>query len=649
MIYDIHTKNTSFLKISRVLLSHGVKNNKFMLVLYDETLVGVDPHSDNLTSEQKIRIYREICKNPWYFLREVSRIPVPGKLRGTEYALNLGNCAQSYAYLMNLNFISTLCRQSGKTIGHIALDVWVLNFGATNEAIVYLNKGQADSIENGKRFKDMKNLLPGFLKDMIVDKTDKDNTEEKYIAKLNNKIHIKSPPNNAESADRTGRGLTVPLIYIDEFAFINYIDIVYDALYPAFKTASENAKHNGVPYGIHLSTTPNNIDTTSGNFAYRFIENACPFCYELYDMNPTELKEYINNNSLNNFVFIKYTWKELGRNEEWYNTMCKEMASAIKVKREIDLEWPRSDENSLFTEEQLDKLFLYVKDQKYSLNIRNNIIRFYDTPDFQKKYIISCDVSGGTDQDNSAISIIDPRTFACIGSFKSPKIDTNSYYELIKDLCTLYFANSIIVIERNSYGLNIIDRLIKDPKIEPRVFREYAMRTAEKVIENGIAVKTKKKKLIYGIDTTSKSRKLMMDLLSTIVEEEPECVVSPLLFDDIKHLTVLPNNRIEAMQGFHDDILMSYLIARYAIQYGTAMQKIYGIRKVRSEENGEGSRSGMSALAMLSTIDTIEATAGSSSSELSKLVEEQQRINKQNDVPKKSSSAFFNKIAGWND
>ena len=78
MIYDITTNNRSFLVVSQQLKEHGVKNNKFMLALYDEKLVGVDPYSPDLTEEQKIRIYREIRLNKWYYLREVIRIPVTG-------------------------------------------------------------------------------------------------------------------------------------------------------------------------------------------------------------------------------------------------------------------------------------------------------------------------------------------------------------------------------------------------------------------------------------------------------------------------------------------------------------------------------------------------------------------------------------------
>jgi hypothetical protein len=63
MIYDINTTNKSFLKAASTLKKMGVKNNKFMLSLYDKSLIGVDPFSDNLTDKQKIAIFREVSLN----------------------------------------------------------------------------------------------------------------------------------------------------------------------------------------------------------------------------------------------------------------------------------------------------------------------------------------------------------------------------------------------------------------------------------------------------------------------------------------------------------------------------------------------------------------------------------------------------------
>jgi hypothetical protein len=43
------------------------------------------------------------------------------------------------------------------------------------------------------------------------------------------------------------RGLTVPIIWFDEFAFIPYVDELYTAASPAVSQASINAKMAGTP------------------------------------------------------------------------------------------------------------------------------------------------------------------------------------------------------------------------------------------------------------------------------------------------------------------------------------------------------------------------------------------------------------------
>ena len=119
MIYDIHTKNISFLKVCKLLRSYNVKNNKCMLELYDENLIGVDARSRDLTAEQKIAIYRECCRNYWYFIREVVKIPADGA--EIPYELNLGNYTLSYLKLKNQNFILILPRQHRKNYGRSSI------------------------------------------------------------------------------------------------------------------------------------------------------------------------------------------------------------------------------------------------------------------------------------------------------------------------------------------------------------------------------------------------------------------------------------------------------------------------------------------------------------------------------------------------
>ena len=395
----------------------------------------------------------------------------------------------------------------------------------------------------------------------------------------------------------------------------------------------------------------NNIDTPSGAFSKRLINEACRFTYDLYDMTEEELHEFIDLNSDNGFVFIQYSWKEIGRTEEWYNAMKKNMSNRIKVKRELDLEWPKSSDNSLFTEEEIDAIAMAVKPIIYSMTIDKYQFEFYERPDFTRNYLIGCDVSGGTEKDFSAISIIDPKTFHVIGNFKNSKIDTDNFRNLIKTVMTMYFSKGILIVERNSYGKNILDNLMKDPSIEPRMYKEFKDRTAEKITDKGFAAKkTKKKTWVYGVDTTGKSRNIMFDLLPSIINEETECITSPLLYEDIKNLIQLPNQKIQAAEGFHDDVLMSYLIVRYAIYHGKFLQQQFGIQKFASPTNGEKNTMGESALKMINRIAKIEqktnAPKDSSIAELVQIKKQEDKILEETHTNRYKS--MLDKISTWN-
>ena len=77
--YHWKTKNQSFLDLYKDLKTLGIKNNKFFLALYDTTLEDFDPFQAVVPLEMQARIVREIIINPWYYLREIARIPVDGK------------------------------------------------------------------------------------------------------------------------------------------------------------------------------------------------------------------------------------------------------------------------------------------------------------------------------------------------------------------------------------------------------------------------------------------------------------------------------------------------------------------------------------------------------------------------------------------
>ena len=114
--YDFKTKNKSFLELYQDLYKLGVKNNKFFLRLYDTDLQGVDPYSPVLPKETQIKIFIECLINPWYWLREVLRIPVDGLPievgGGVQYAIDRNNAACWYLFLNVIDHYQSKPRQS---------------------------------------------------------------------------------------------------------------------------------------------------------------------------------------------------------------------------------------------------------------------------------------------------------------------------------------------------------------------------------------------------------------------------------------------------------------------------------------------------------------------------------------------------------
>lgn len=254
--YIIHTttKNTSFIKMYSHLKKKGIRNNKFFLRLYDQDLLRVDPFSKTLTPAQKSKILVEIAKNPYYFIREIVRIPIPGGLQSFE--VHRGNLALTWAILNNLNLIVLLPRQRYKTISIICALIWVFYFGTDNTHMLFSNKELRDSKNNLKRFKDITGHFPQFIKDAILNNKDINNIENIWSKDRNNTIDTSGSPISPESADKQGRGMSIPVFWSDEFAFLKYNDIMYKAAAPAISKVSEIAERDGRPHTKIISTTP---------------------------------------------------------------------------------------------------------------------------------------------------------------------------------------------------------------------------------------------------------------------------------------------------------------------------------------------------------------------------------------------------------
>lgn len=596
--YYVHkeTSNVSFLKMYKLLGMLKIENRDFFLALYDKKLKNVDPFDPNLSLEMKNRIIVECTRNVWYFLRECVRIVGSGGT--TQYNLHRGNLALTWCAINSIDFFLELPRQNGKSISVDCILLWLYNFGTKNTVMLMMNKDHAEAKENLARIRNMRKELPEYLRfDTKFNKENKElklleNKEDAHNIKTDNKLITKPCATSKEKADKLGRGMTAAFEWFDEFAYLLYNMIIYEAASPAAGEAGRFAEAHGKPHCRMITTTPGDMQTDAGRDCFAFRNKSCNFTEDFYDWDIKEVKKFIKINSENGFTLISFSFEQLGRDMEYYDECVQQLGGNwFKIRREVLLEWVTLAEDSPFDPEDLDRL----KQLTYSNDIANKIrinkyfeLKLYDKIDPTITYILSCDVGTGSRRDYSTMAVINSRTKECIGEFCNNKVDTVDFSDIIYTIGSRIIPNSLIVIERNNVGHAVLANLIRTD-IRGKLYYEITDEPLKQKLKDGYVMDNATDSKFYGITTTETRRDQMMELLTKFVAKWTERVRTPILALQIAGLVFnkKKNNRIDHKPNEHDDMVMGYLIGIWVIYYGKNIAK-YGIMKMPDVDPATG-------------------------------------------------------------
>lgn len=577
-IYDYNTTNVSFLHVASTLKKLGVKNYRFFLKLYDEDLVGINPHDKNLSDKMKMKVGIECTKNLYYFLREVFLIPEPGK--PTRFQLHRGNLAALWAFSQNINLYLVLPRQHGKTWVAIAYATWLFNFATRNAKLLFMNKQLKDSQENLKRLKEARELLPDYLQ--LIEVYDRE--QGKMVSFTSNmgelcnyrknEIITKASANNPNRAEQLGRGLTIPWLWFDEFAFTMFNEIMWAACIPAWSKAHDSAIENNVPSSIAITTTPGDRGTPFGEYAHKVKELSGRFYDQLYDKNSADMAEWLEKSAPNRFIYIEYSYTQLGHEDpqEWYEKMVRDLNFNMpKVRREILLQWTNSTSNSPFEMDDLNELrYLTLKpSDAYSFDVIKNLrLNVYHKLDVNRKYIVSIDPSKmrGDKADNTALVVVDAETQQLCAVFKSNRIGYKEFHYFLEALITYYIPNSVIVVE-NNIGDAVIE-YIKNSKLRHLLYYEFKKQTTTDKRKDGVVQEQPTNDIVYGICTTAGNRPKYFDILFDYVANKKELIACDELVTEIETLEYKNNDRVDHAKDKHDDVTLAYLISQYVMMYG---------------------------------------------------------------------------------
>ena len=233
-IPDYKTTNRSWVRMAGLLKHMGNENHQFMLALHNPKLSGVDPFDPNLTEQQMYDIGIESSENPWYFLREIVRLP---PIAGPDPVPLSANRANISLFWLFFNHITTMLiqpRQTGKSVSTDSLMIYLMMGGAINTQVNLITKDDTLRVKNVTRLKDIIGNLPFYLN--LKTKKDTNNTEKITINTLGNVYTTSIAQASAKAALNLGRGNTIAVNHIDEIAFDNNIDITLPALLAASGT-----------------------------------------------------------------------------------------------------------------------------------------------------------------------------------------------------------------------------------------------------------------------------------------------------------------------------------------------------------------------------------------------------------------------------
>ena len=633
--FDFGTKNQSFLQTAYELKALNIKNFYFMLeVKYPNTGVqDLDPYDPNLTSEQIGAIILECKQNPWYFFREVSRVPAGGAPVPFQAYLHRSSCAMVWCYMRNIDFMVCQPRQTYKTTWIIILLSYAFVFECRKVRIPFMHLDERGVLKNCTDFRDYIAALPPYLNpwyDMNKlpgPKSIRDDREKHQVS-----VKIVTQSESQEKARDKLRGDTLFVGFLDEWEYIAFINEVISGGAPAMLSGRAIAEQTGARTCMMYASTPGDLETDTGVAAQHIIDMTPRFHEGLYDATDKEINLFLitatrrfdddtsegtvvvdpsldmnlDDIPKSTRVYIEFTYKQLRKDEKWLREQYIAALQSGKVaeyRRGILLDRFRGGDAALFDQKDIDYIKSIVREPDNQIIIKYTIankvrifhLDVYKHPinqgdlsldeayfDIYVPYLIGIDVSAGGNGDNTAICIVHPYTLEVVAELQSPYIGLFDLMRIITYLAKLV-PSGVFCVETNSVGKAIID-FVQETKLEHRFYHDPELDMSKNAItmqqDEAKFVETKAKSKQYiGTYVTPKVRNNMMDLLKLHVHDYRNHINTQGLVKDICSLVKI-KGKIQAGNNAHDDMVMAYLHTLYILYYGFDLTR-FGIDKNR--------------------------------------------------------------------
>ena len=383
------------------------------------------------------------------------------------------------------------CRQSGKSISSVGYLLWYALFHPEQTIAILANKG-ATAREMLARITLMLENLPFFLQPGCK-------ALNKGSIEFSNNSRIIAAATSGSSI----RGMSVNLLFLDEFAFVENAAEFYTSTYPVVSSGKSTK--------VIITSTANGL----GNIYHKLWEGAVQ--------------------STNEFKPFRVDWWDVqGRDEDWKKQTIAN-TSELQFNQEFGNTFHGTG-NTLISGDTL----LALKAQN-PIFTQNNV-KVYVKPEENHNYMCFVDVAKGRGMDYSTFNIIDVSTqpFKQVAVYRDNMISPLLLPDIIYKYAKTY-NDAHVVIESNDQGSVVCNGLYYDLEYE-NVFVESMIKA------NSI-----------GVTMTRKVKRICCSNIKDLVEQNKINIVDQ---DTIIEMStfVSKGSSYEASDNNHDDLMMNLVL-----------------------------------------------------------------------------------------
>jgi hypothetical protein len=487
-----------------------------MAASLDGVLIKKANKQETFTNEQIEDIAK--CMDPkdgyLYFAKNFAYIqhPVKGKLLFDPYDYQLGLMDTYHNYRFNINMMP---RQTGKTTCAAIYLAWYAMFNPDQTILIAAHK-YTGAQEIMARIRYVYETCPDHIRAGVT-------SYNKGSIEFENGSRIVSQT----TTGNTGRGMSISLLYCDEFAFVmpNIAEEFWTSISPTLATGGRAI----------ITSTPNSDEDTFATIwkqaEQRFDDHG----------NESDL-------GINGFRSFVAHWSEHpDRDEEWKAAEIGRIGEE-KFRREYGCEF------LVFDETLINSIKLAVMEGKSPV-LNMGQTRWYKKPSSQYTYAVALDPAMGTGGDNAAIQVYELPTYEQVAEWQHNSTAIPGQIRVLADICRYIEEQT-----KNPQGIywSVENNGLGEAALI--VINDFGEENIPGLFVSEPIRKGHVRKFRKGFNTTHSTKVTACSRLKTMIENDKMTIHSKPFISELKGY-VATGSSYQAKVGMTDDLVSATLLA----------------------------------------------------------------------------------------